>query len=237
MVAYVVCFDLGATVEDQLLQLNYWLSFLNSSLPLPSPSPSSSRCCSSQQKWIIFLVGLRSDLQQDSACIRSNCLDSLKKNWPRLPIFDHIFKVSSIKSLDSVNNLFGIIGKECDRIFNSHSLLIPKAFKQVLIGLQKRTEADCFAKVDEIKEEFSLQVPAHVIESALQYLHAIGRVVLFSNGLVCTNAAIAPKIVAKFVSPEEVRLQLWKQQSENVQILGKEEVGSLLDIGASANAR
>lgn len=226
MAAYLVCFDLGASIEEQTKQVNYWLSFLYSSLPLPT-SPTAQK----DKKWIIFLVGLKSDLRKPGAiAFRQNHLNSWKKNWHRLPIFDQVFSVSSVTSIQSVHDLFNIVGKECDRIFQSHSVLIPNSYRLILKFLESIPSEKCFVNEEELLTKYSLKMHPHSFHSALEYLHAIGRIVLFSNGLVCTNAAIAPKIAAKFVSPPEIRLQLLKKETEAVQILDKEEIGCLLQI-------
>lgn len=230
---YLVCFDLGATIEEQANQITYWLSFLDSSLPLPS-----STAVEHNGKWTIFPVGLRSDLQQrHPGNFQSDHIQSWKRTWPRLPIFDQIFNVSSFKSVESVSDLLNVVGIECNRIFNTHSVLIPSSYREVLAKLQSRPDDQCFATERDLKQQIGKHMQVAFFDSALQYLHAIGRIVRFSNGLVCTNAAVAPKIVAKFVSPEDVRLRLLKQQSDNVQILSKAEVGCLLDIDTRSSER
>lgn len=238
MVAYLVCFDLGAKVQEQIDQVSYWLNFLESSLPLPPSSSPPQR----DGKWVIFLVGLRSDLckRQDSSPFQQDHINSWTKNWPRLPIFNQIFMVSSMTGIKRVRNLFNIVGRECDRIFQSHSVLIPTSYKRVLAHLQSLPNDRCFLSEDDIIQELKtsmVPIPPTSIPSALAYLHAIGRIVLFNNGMVCTNAAIAPKIAAKFVSPKEVRLRLLKKETDNVLILGEEEIGCLLEIDVSLNER
>src|SRR5271163_5207081 len=60
MVVYLLCFDLSKPIETQRTQLEYWLNYLNSALPLPG----SESKYSDNRKWVIMLVGLKSDLQQ-----------------------------------------------------------------------------------------------------------------------------------------------------------------------------
>src|SRR3978361_242040 len=72
----------------------------------------------------------------------------------------------------------------------------------------------------------------------IHYLHAIGRIVLIEkSGLIFTNPTLAPKIAAKFVSPEEVRFRLLKGEDENVQLLTEEDIGCLININVGDNKR
>lgn len=235
MVAYLLCFDLGATVHEQMDQVRYWLDFLNSSLLLPS------RAASGDEKWTIILVGLRSDLhQKGSPMLQQQHLNAWKKKWPRLPIFNQMFMVSSTTSVESANKLFETVRNQCDSIFSKHCVLIPSSFRKVLTSIQSQA-----AQVDnvdknlvDIDELFKIHGGGMKISSfkeALQYLHAIGRIVVLSNGIVCTNASLVPQIAAKFVSPEEVRMELLKKESASVEILSGEEVGCLLGIDTSSN--
>lgn len=231
MVVYLVCFDLGGTIEDQITQVNYWLNFLYSSLSLPS-SPASK-----DGKWKIFLVGLKSDLQKENLSFLQKTLQSWKKKWPRLPIWDQMFLVSSLNDIESVRSLFNVIGRECDRIFQKYSTVIPTIYRQVLTTIQSRPDDKCFAKEDDLFQQYKFNMDPTTFHRFLEYLHAIGRIVLFKNGVVCTNASLAPKIAANFVSPEAVRIQLLKKHTDNVQILGKEEIGCLLDIDTTSSER
>lgn len=199
MVVYLVCFDLGATMEVQMEQVK----FLDSSL-FSSSTPQKDG------KWVIFIVGLRSDLRKGDAMFKQNHLDSWMNLWPHLPIFNQIFMVSSITALQGAHDLFRVIQKECDRIFESHTTLVPVQYKKVLEYLQSIPDENCFITEAEVSKRFDKAKPA------LLYLHAIGRIVLFHNGMVCTNTSIASKIAAKFISPEEVRIQLLKDSASNV---------------------
>src|SRR3978361_1256748 len=116
MVVYFVCFDCSKPAQEQLKHISFWLDFLNSSLPLPPPpSPPGS-------KWSIVLVGLKSDLQQPSSPqLKKKHLASWKIKWPRLPLFNQLFSVSSLHSTESVHRLLSSFEQECNRIFSLHS--------------------------------------------------------------------------------------------------------------------
>lgn len=241
MVTYVVCYDLGVSIQEQMDQVRYWLDFLNSSLSLPS------RSASNDDKWTIILVGLRSDMRNKGApMLQQQHLNAWKKKWPRLPIYSTLFTVSSTTSIESVNILFESVGKQCDHIFSKHCVLIPTSYRKVLAAIQSQQSNEgaeddevgrCLVSVDELFQKHACGLNLSLFNLVLQYLHAIGRIVLLSNGIVCTNASLVPQIAAKFVSPEEVRMELLKKESDSVQILAREEVGCLLGIDTSSNER
>jgi hypothetical protein len=67
---------------------------------------------------------------------------------------------------------------------------------------------------------------------AMQYLHAIGRIVFLKRSkLIFPDPSIATQTAAKFVSPEEVRARLLG--TEGVEILAKEQVGYLLNVAGT----
>lgn len=238
MVTYLVCFDLAASLQEQMDQVRYWMDFLNSSLPIPARSTSEA-----DEKWTIILVGLRSDLlAKGSSMLQQKHLNAWRRKWPRLPIFSHMFMVSSIASVESVNCLLESVRMQCDKLFSKHCVLIPTSYRRILTSIQSPTDNvndinGSLLKKDELFQLHSFGMDASSFEVVLQYLHAIGRIVLLSNEIVCTNASMVPQIAAKFVSPEEVRMELLKKETESVEILAEEEVGCLLGIDVSSNDR
>lgn len=145
MVVYLVCYDLGAQPDEQIHQLNYWLKYLNSTLQLSSPA-------SRDGNWTLFIVGLRHDLEYPSS--QGQNLD-LKKLYPRLPIFDKQFKISSLKS-NSTRDLFNTVRKECGRIFHSYSELVPKSHQKVLEAIQTKQTEQYIAKEEDMYNQNSL---------------------------------------------------------------------------------
>src|SRR5271170_3558586 len=94
----LICFNLGIPLEKQMLQIKFWLDYLNSSLTL---SPLSS-----VPKWNVILVGVRADEQQDLSLTQDSLLIcTWKKKWPKIPIASKVFAVSSLKSPESVQSL------------------------------------------------------------------------------------------------------------------------------------
>jgi hypothetical protein len=68
-------------------------------------------------------------------------------------------------------------------------------------------------------------------------MESIRRIVWLPAGFVFTDASVAPKIAAKFISPKDVRFSLLKKATDKVQILDQTEIGSLLDIDIHDNER
>jgi hypothetical protein len=233
MVTYFICFDRSKSIKEQSAQVSFWLDFLNSSLPLPPPpSPPSS-------KWSIMIVGLKSDLEQPSSpSLKQQHLSSWKLKWPRLPLFDQLFSVSSLTSRESVQHLLSSVERECNRIFSLHSIQIPTRYRQILQLLQNRPEGEVLLHINTLHRECAPSMDSQSFKCMLQYFHAIGRIVMIEkNGLVFTNPTLAPKIAAKFVSPEEVRASLLKGDDENVQLLTEEDIGYLINITVGDNKR
>ena len=232
MICIIVCFNLALPLAGQMQQITYWLDFLNSSLSLPPPL--------SIPKWKIILVGVRSDEQQDfSLTQNSNLITTWKNIWPQLPISSTLFTTSSLKSAESVTNLFQFVEKECGQIFDHHATQIPSKYQKVLSKLQDIAKENDLIHWKDFhnKLEPELQMGEAEFKTMLQYIKAIGRIVLLLTGFVFTDPTIAPKIAAKFVSPKEVRLALLKQETAKVQILDETDIGCLLDIDTTKNNR
>lgn len=220
----------------QMAQIAYWLDFLNSTLSLPTQCTSNTH-----SKWCIMIVGLRSDLQQESSSsIQAKNLASWRSKYPRLAIMDTPFRVSSKTSLETVQQFCNALERECNRIFNKHSIRIPKSYRSTLLNLESCHSSQVLVPWEtlyEQQQQATATIDRPTFYSALQYLHAIGRIVLLKSGMVCINPSVVPQIAAKFISPEEVRLDLLLNETENVQILTKHNIGCLLQIQTTNNNR
>lgn len=231
MVTYFLCFDLSEPLEGQIDQVGYWLDFLNSALPLPHNASSTEN-----EKWTIMIVGLRADLVKFPPPLQPHHLQSWKKRWPRLPIFHQMFMVSSTTSIDSVRELLELVSNECTRIFSTHKVRIPTLYRRILNVIEKQPDTESLVHKSVLQQHFQ-GMDDIAFQIVLHYLHSVGRIVFMKNGLVLTNPTLAPKIAAKFVSPEEVRINLLRKRSISVQVLKKEEIGCLLDISKGANEK
>jgi hypothetical protein len=228
MVGYLLCYDLSASLEEQMAQLEYWLDFLNSALPLPPTNLQYN----SNSKWVILLVGVKSDLPAPNPGLEASHLRAWARRFPRLPIFPELFEVSS-KLNSGVENLKEKLEEECNRIFSKHTAMIPKSYRDILTDF-KSLESQTPKYQDELYRKHSHGLSPEGFNVAIQYLHAIGRLVVLKNRLVFPDPMIASRIAAKFVSPEEVRKSLLTK--EGVQILAKNQIENLLDIaGCTTN--
>lgn len=229
MVIYLLCFDLSKPIEQQREQLGHWFDFLNSALPLP---PSSSKY-NDTSKLVIIPVGLKSDLQDTSKpAIKPHHLGSWIHHFPRLPIFPHLFLVSSIKAEDRVQELKSVVEGQCNRLFSKYTSLIPTSYRSILRSLQQIPTQPALHR-DLLFGPYAHGLTKEGFQIAIQYLSAIGRIVALTNGLVYPNPKVATKIAAKFVSPEEVRTSLLT--SDGVEILDERQVGYVLNISSSSN--
>lgn len=224
MVIYLVCYDLGIPSSEQEDQIAYWLEFLNSTL---LHSASTTGKCS------IIIVGLGADKPNSTLTAGSTISilnTSWKWRWPQLPLYEHIFAVSSLQSTSSVQLLLKAINNKCNAIFQQHAIGIPSRYRTLMLAIKSESDnrVDVFS-VDDLFNKFPMGMDPVAFLRALQYLHAIGRVVLLKDNLVCTNPSQIPKIAAKFIAPAEVQMQFLHQQAE-VQMLSQEHIGCLLKI-------
>jgi hypothetical protein len=238
MASMLVCFNLSTSAGEQIRQISFWLDFLNSSL---SPPPL---CSTSVPKWNIILVGVRADEQQDFSLTQNpHIITSWKKKWSRLPIAPILFTVSSLKSIQSIQSLLAFVTEACGQILDKHTTQIPTSYHSFMLHLQHLSKespllhwSDLHTKLQKnFGAEFKMDEAA--FKCMLQYIQSIGRIVWLPTGWVFTDATLAPRIAAKFVSPRDVRLALLKQDTEKVQILDGTEVGCLLDIDTSDNKK
>jgi hypothetical protein len=132
MVIYIVCFNLQDEHNQQVEQIQFWLSFLNSSLPCSSTRPSST------QKWKIILAGLREDEKHPSSRLTTNHIATWQSGFNRLNLFqDKLFSISSHTS-KNVRHLLQQIEKECQQIFDSCKILIPASYRKLLTSIQQQ---------------------------------------------------------------------------------------------------
>jgi GTPase SAR1 family protein len=173
MVIYLLCFDLSKPLDEQCIQLEYWLDYLNSALPLPQ----SESMYSDTRKWVILLVGLKSDLQiNPESALQSHHLTAWSNRFPHLPLFPRLFSVSSIKLDQNVMQLLAIIENECNHLFSKHTALIPSSYRDILRDIKAHPHQYG------VRQDLLFKLYAHGLKKegfavALQYLHTIGQIV------------------------------------------------------------
>jgi hypothetical protein len=243
MVVYIVCFDLEQDCNDQLNQITFWLEFLSSSLPNFLPSST------------VMIVGLKSDVKHPSTSLSTSHIKHWQDRFKKLHLFESdLFTISSLKAKDSVSHLLQCVERECKRIFDAHSITIPKAYHDFLQAI-KQINSDNNSSPSSSSSSSSSSSPSSVSHCphhftspsklpscgldeigkklALRYFHSTGHVVLLDDDTVCIDPTIIPKIAAKFISPVEVRNKLLTKE---VTILDENEIyRCLLDIHDDSN--
>ena len=61
----------------------------------------------------------------------------------------------------------------------------------------------------------------------MKFLHDIGQVVVFKDR-ICLDPSLIPKVMAKFISPQEVREALLSDENSPVEILNVKDIGMML---------
>jgi hypothetical protein len=133
-------------------------------------------------------------------------------------------------------HLWQHIEKECQQIFDSCKIQIPALYHKMLTSIQQQNFKSPsnlhFSTICEMHELLSVssdEMDENEMKRALQYFHAIGRVVVLDDNTVCTDPTIIPKIAAEFISPTEVRNKLLLSKGK-VEILSEGDIKCLLKI-------
>lgn len=222
---FLVCFDLGADKQEQLKQASYWLDYLQSLL-CPSSFESDDSRNDFLLKWRVILVGLRWDLQKPTEVI-STSIQQCKQQWSNLPLYERIFHTSKEDS-KSVQQLWEIVGTECNSIMGKYTTQIPTAYLIILETLQSEASAKSTMFIH--TNEFLQSLNSSMKSSALRYLHSVGDIILLHDGLICTQPASISLMMAKFVSPDSVQQNFPHIATGNSVILTTEHVGRILLI-------
>jgi hypothetical protein len=117
----------------------------------------------------------------------------------------------------------------------------PISYRNILQDLRD-TSSSHTAQLDQLFKHYPHGLTLSDFCIALEYLHAIGKIVLLKKkknktdggGLVYPDTNMASAITANFISPQEVWMKL-RQKYGGVEILDKDQVGFLLNINASAH--
>jgi len=229
MALYIICFDLSKPLNKQKNQIEYWLNFLQSSL---FPSGGQSSC----SDWEIVLVGLRAD----ELATENNQITYpyVSQHWPKLPFNKTIFRVCSLTK-DGVVGLIETVKTSCNQILDNHGKEIPKSYKIVLNVAQEMASTRFVVSKDELVDQITKTNQSiskdGLVERALLFLHNIGEVITFKDR-VCVQPIKIPQIMAKFVSPKEVRSALYLEENSAVGILPAEDIGVILQTGSEASS-
>lgn len=220
MVIYLVCFDLSQPEDKQMQQITFWLEYLNSTL-------TAARSTSTT----VMIFGTRSDIKNPVSNISSSSIRFWQNKFKNIPLYkSELFTISSLQVKDSVVHLLDAITTECHKIFDILSLKIPTSYIKLIDFLEQLPISGHLMSVKAIHQRSSVSVGLDLqgVQMALRHLHHTGHVVMLDEDTVCTNPTIVPKIVAKFISPEDVRKQILT--SQQVSLLDNHQIDCLLDI-------
>lgn len=230
MTEYMICYDLAAPLQVQEVQISYWLNFLSTILPAYY---STSHNSISDLKFEIILVGLREDQRRlsDAKETEEDILEWLT-TWNHLPINSKLSVVSALTSTKSVKQLLSFVEGNCKQIMDQHSIA-PAPHQKLLQAIQKR-KGEVLASWEDLYNEFGkdYEEDKSIFLEILKYLQAVGRIVLFSNGMVCTDPLYGLQIASAFTSPDTAQTQLSMKPTDNVSILTEKDIAILLSANS-----
>lgn len=228
MVLYIVCFDLAAPPDEQRRQIESWLSYLNSLLCHNNSIRLSNQKDGSVSEWKIIIAGTRSDQKHPQTTLLQST-SPFQQKFLSLPLHDTMFYFSTFHDPKSVKVIFKEIVQQCKLIMDHHSKLLPTFYTTVKNNISASSSSsnyiiDMLSILPKSKENVELT------NQALQHLHAIGEIVMFGKDKVCTNPEVISKLMAKFISPAEVRTKLLWEDHKCVSLLKKHDMQMILQV-------
>ncbi len=98
------------------------------------------------------------------------------------------------------------------------------AYLNLLQTLQRDPNRVLWKKSEIKPEDFDPKT----LPKALQYLHAVGDIVLLGDEMICVKPLYIAGLLSSFISPEEVQLKMPHLSSRHAEILTSDQVGKLL---------
>lgn len=222
---YVVCFDLSASVNEQRRQISTWLHYLNSLLQLKE-TPSSSILPTS-----IILVGTKADKMAEKQVIINNT-EVYQQSFPSLHFLDKVHYISTLYDPTSARNLIVDIENQCANIMNEHAKDIPRSYRQLLKDITSMQFSNPLIPISSIQSlpNTKWSDDLELMKRGLAHLHSIGEIVMFGDEMICTKPQDVSRLLAKFISPAEVRNALLFSEEEQVSILSHESISNILRV-------
>jgi hypothetical protein len=236
MSLYILCIDLAAPMAEQRKQILSWLQYLYSILCNHNAgynNSSSNNTLAVDSKWKVIIVGTRSDLQQPSVG-RLTSTTSYQLKFPAIPLVNKLFHISTLHDPLSVNLLLTEIQLQCATLLDLHCKMIPNSYKVLLhevTAIESQNNIISITSFQEFSPNNQWKKNPDLLMRALRHLHAIGRIVLFGDKRICTNPSAISQLMAKFISPMEVRdLLLCQSDDEQVNLLTKTDIACILGV-------
>jgi hypothetical protein len=233
MSLYVLCIDLAAPTGEQRKQILSWLHYLHSILC--NHTANSDNNTLAESKWKVLIVGTRSDLQQPSTPVdRLASTTPYQLKFPAIPLVDTLFHISTLRDPSSVELLLAEIQLQCATLLDQHCKMIPNSYKVLLhevTAIEALKHIISIPSFQESSPNSKWKQNPDLMMRALRHLHAIGRIVLFGDQGICTNPSSISQLMAKFISPMEVRDSLLCQSDdEQVNLLTKTSIACILGL-------
>ena len=131
-----------------------------------------------------------------------------------------------------LESLTGTIQSLCTNILDHHAKQTPLAYEIISEHVSEMaatnfvTDTDAVLSFIEAKKNKAICNKEGLAARALTYLHNTGEIVLFNNR-VCLRPHELPKIMAKFISPTDVREKLMKETGA-IEILDEKSIRVML---------
>lgn len=182
------------------------------------------------------MAGTRSDLQKDGFDITDTKV--WQKQFPEVPMVNNIISISTKQNQESARQLFSVIETECTKIMDAHCKITPSAYKELLKDIKSIPSTNHIINLSDILAyNTKWQREEALLHRALRYLHAIGLIVFFTGDKVCTKPEVISQIMAKFISPQEVRNKLLWDNENQVKLLTQTDVDAILEVNTRGNTR
>jgi hypothetical protein len=216
LVVYLACFDLAEDNHSQITQITYWLDFLHSFLG----------SAQSDSKWKVILVGTRADCHNSNQPrLSPELIQKWQKTWPHLPLHNKIFFTSK-HDTSSFRQLLAVVKHEAQALMSS--MKVPKSFLSILKTLQTLQKVEGHRNSITYINNLPIYYTKEKLMPALQYLHAVGSIVLVGDDLICTDPSAISHMMSNFISPEYVQQTLPHVRHKKVEILSSDQVGKIL---------
>lgn len=115
---------------------------------------------------------------------------------------------------------------------NEHMNLIPRSYQQLLKDISSVQSSSSILLVSSIQLLPNTRWKDNVdlMKRGLTHLHSIGEIVLFGEDKICNRPEEVSRLMAKFISPTEVRNVLLCSDEDRVNILPTSNVSEILEV-------
>lgn len=225
---YLVCFDLSSPPDQQRNQIKTWLQYLNSLLCLQS---AVSPIKLDTAKWRVMVAGLKADKQQGFSQLTTTT--AYQNRFPALPLVAKVFHISTKGNPSTANELFSEINRQCKEVMDMHLRRIPTAYtdlQQDLLSIASTSNKPIIHTFTIINTVKRWKDNPGLMQRALRHLHMIGEIVMLGTDRIFTDPLWISQLMAKFISPDEIRDNLLWNDANNTNLLSQQDVQCILGV-------